>query len=352
MRIVVFGATGDQGSAQVRALVRAGHDPVAVSRSAKPWTIDGKAVETFSGDYSDLAGLVKVMEGSQAVFLNLPSTSFQVAAPLIAAAQAIANAAAASPTTRALIFNTSLPVPSEKRGFAAQDARHEMRRLVFASGIAAVSIEPVVFLDNLLKGWAWPAIEQHNRIVYPHKETLDVSWICHDDLAALMIAALQRPQLAGRSFAVGGLETVRLPVLAQKLGHAWNRPLTYESQSVDDFCERMRQVFDGKSSLEADRLIGELHRVYSWYNESPEHPFQVNMAPVLKELPVRLTPIEEWARRQTLPDGGAPAPGSSNANLSSTRRPPCPFPAAPPRPPLAPSKAALRRWKTALRSTT
>ena len=293
----------------MRALVRAGHEPVAVSRQAKPWTINGKAVQTFSGDYADLAGLVKVMDGSHGVFLNLPSTSFQVAASLVAAAEAIANAAAASPTTQSLIFNTSLPVPREKRGFAAQDARHEMRRRIFASGIPAVSIEPVVFLDNLLKGWAWPRIAQHKRIVYAHKETLDVSWICHDDLAALMIAALERPQFAGRSFAVGGPDTVRLPVLAQKLARAWNRPLTFESQSVDEFCERMREAFDGKSSLDADRLIGELHRIYTWYNESPEHPFQVNMAPVLQDLPVRLTSIDEWARRQTLPDAvAAPIP--------------------------------------------
>ena len=58
----------------------------------------------------------------------------------------------------------------------------------------------------------------------------------------------------------------------------------------------------GSRTLDADRLIGELHRIYTWYNESPERPFQVDMAPVLKELPVRLTPIEEWARQQTLPE--------------------------------------------------
>ena len=307
MRIVVFGATGDQGSAQVRALARAGHAPLAVSRKPKPWTVDGNAIETFAADYADLTGMAQAVQGSDAIFLNLPSTSFQAAEPLIAAADVIAKAAADSPTTRALIFNASLPVPQEKRGFAAQDARHEMRRLIFASGIPAVSIQPVVFLDNLLKGWAWPSIEQHNKVVYAHRETLDVSWICHDDLAALMIAALERPQLAGRCFAVGGPDTVRLPILAQKLGNAWNRPLTWESQSIDDFCQRMRQVFEGKSSLEADRLIGELHRIYTWYNNSPERPFHVDMEPVLKELPVRLTSIEEWARRQTLPDAAHPS---------------------------------------------
>lgn len=117
-----------------------------------------------------------------------------------------------------------------------------------------------------------------------------------------MIAALERPELAGRSFAVGGPETVRLPVLAHKLGQAWRRPLVFESQNIDDFCQRMRQVFEGKSSLEADRLIGELHRIYTWYNDAPERPFHVDMGQVLKELPVRLTSIDEWARRQTLPD--------------------------------------------------
>ena len=302
MRVVVFGATGDQGRAQVRALARAGHDPVAVSRNPKPWTIDGKAIETFAADFAQLGAMAQAVKGSDAVFLNLPSTSFQAAEPLIAAAHTIAMAAAASPSTQALIFNTSLPVPQEKHGFAAQDARFEMRRLIFDSGIPAVSIQPVVFLDNLLKGWAWPSISQHHKIVYAHKETLDVSWICHDDLAALMIAALERPELAGRSFAVGGPETVRLPVLAQKLGQAWRRPLGFESQNIDDFCQRMRQVFEGKSSLEADRLIGELHRIYTWYNDAPERPFHVDMGPVLKELPVRLTSIDEWARRQTLPD--------------------------------------------------
>lgn len=301
MRIVVFGATGDQGSAQVRALARSGHSPVAVSRNPKRWTIDGKTIETFAADYADLSGMATAVAGSDAVFLNLPSTSFQAAEPLIAAANVIAKEAAASPTTRMLVFNTSLPVPQQKRGFAAQDARHEMRRLIFSSGIPAVSIEPVVFLDNLLKGWAWPSIEKHNKIVYAHKETLDVSWICHDDLAALMVAALERPELAGRSFAVGGPETVRLPVLAQKLSRAWNRPLTYESQNINDFCKRMRQVFENKSSLTVDRLIGELDRIYSWYNDSPERPFCVDMTPVLRELPVRLTSIEEWAKRQTLP---------------------------------------------------
>ena len=63
-------------------------------------------------------------------------------------------------------------------------------------------------------------------------------------------------------------------------------------------------LFDFRASWGGwtDRLIGELHRIYTWYNESPEHPFQVDMAPVLRELPVTLTPIAQWAARQRLPE--------------------------------------------------
>lgn len=300
MKVIVFGGTGDQGAAQVRALVHKGHDPVCVSRSARPLSIDAKPIETRAADLNDRASVRAAMAGGEAVFLNLPSTSFQTAEPLLQATRWIADDAAWAGIGQ-LIFNTSLPVPQQVRGFAAQDARHEMRRMLFASDVPTVSIQPVVFLDNLLKGWAWPPIAERATIVYPHREKLEVSWICHDDLAALMIAALERSGLAGRSFAVGGAETVRLPQLAQKLSHAWGRPLAWESQPIDQFCERMRHVFDGRASLDEEQLISELGRVYTWYNTSPEHPFRVDMTEVLKELPIALTPIETWARRQVLP---------------------------------------------------
>jgi uncharacterized protein YbjT (DUF2867 family) len=74
MRVVVFGATGDQGSAQVRALVAAGHQPVAVSRRPRPWSLQGQAVETLAADFADPASLVAACAGADAVFLNLPST--------------------------------------------------------------------------------------------------------------------------------------------------------------------------------------------------------------------------------------------------------------------------------------
>ena len=214
MRVTVFGASGVQGAAQVAALSRAGHHPIAVSRSPKPLSIDGNEIETCAADFTDEDALQRAVKDAEAIFLNLPSTSFQPAEPTIAAAKAVGEAAKSSSKNPVIVFNTSMPVPETSKNIEAQDHRREMRTLLRDMGLPVISLQPVCFLDNLLEGWAWPPIRDRKTIVYCHKPTLDVAWIGLDDLAQLMIAAMSRPELAGRNFPVGGSEIVRLPGLA------------------------------------------------------------------------------------------------------------------------------------------
>jgi uncharacterized protein YbjT (DUF2867 family) len=296
MKVLVFGATGDQGAAQIDRLRAAGHRPIAAGRH--PERSSGEAI---FADFAEPASLAAAIDGMEAIFLTLPSTSFQPAEPLIAATDIIARAAAAAPSVRMLIFNSSLPMAPEKLGFAAQDARIEMRARLFAAGIPTVVLAPVVFLDNLLKGWVWPTLVRQGKIVYPHPDSLQVSWICHDDLAALMVAALGRPDLAGRTFAVGGPEALRGPELARRLSLAWRRKLTFESQSLDDFTARISDLFGGSGALPTGRMMAELRRIYTWYQTDPSHPFLVDMKPVLALLPTSLSSLESWAARHPLP---------------------------------------------------
>ena len=297
MRVVVFGASGVQGSAQVGALIRAGHHPVAVSRNPKPLSIEGKDVETFAADFSDHTALEKSVKDAEIIFLNLPSTSFQPAEPTIAAARAVGEAAKKTPTVKLIVFNTSMPVPDESKNIEAQDHRREMRTVLRDMGLPVISIQPVCFLDNLLEGWAWPPIRDRQTIVYCHKPTLDVSWIGLDDVAELMVAAIQRPDLAGRNFPVGGPETVRLPQLAERLSRAWGRELKVEFQTIDDFCQKIGAAMRDRANIDADVLMEQMFRAYTWYNDAPEEPFKIDMGPVLEELPAKLSSIEEWGRR-------------------------------------------------------
>lgn len=300
MKLAIFSATGDQGLAQVKAALAAGHTPIAIARNPAGAGLPEGAVPR-AANYDDHPSLVAAMEGADAVLLNLPSTSFQAAEPLIAATQVIARAAAENPTVKMVVFNTSMPLPDVMMEIKAQDARLEMRHIVMGAGVPAVTIQPVVYLDNLLKAWAWPEIAGDHLIHYPHREDLDVCWICHDDLAKLMIAASERPHLAGRIFPVGGPEAIRGPDLARRLSKVWDMPLRFKSMPVETCGEVMANVFSQTATLEREVLAREMTKKYTWYNDPVARPFSVDMGPVLAELPVTLTSLEDWAARQELP---------------------------------------------------
>ncbi|KAF1987942.1 NAD(P)-binding protein [Aulographum hederae CBS 113979] len=299
MRVVVFGASGVQGAAQVAVLAKANHHVVAVSRNPKSTEIEGRRIETASADFNDETAVFNVLADVDTVFLNLPSTSFQPAEPILAGTKLIGKAAKAA-GIKLIVFNTSMPVPDVSQDIKAQDDRREMRQILRDSGVPVISIQPVVYLDNLLEGWALPPIRDHNTVVYCHKPTLEVSWICHHDVAQLMLAAASRPDLAGRNFPVGGPETVQLEQLAEKLSNAWGRKMNYECQTVADFCDKISHTMQGRG-LDTDRIVRQMFKAYTYYNEAPNEPFNIDMGPVLKELPVTLTPIEQWARRRSPP---------------------------------------------------
>ncbi|KAL1796011.1 hypothetical protein ACET3X_006235 [Alternaria dauci] len=296
MRVIVFGASGVQGQHQVHALARAGYSVVAVSRNPKPVLMDEKPVKTFAADFTDRNAIAKVLQGADRVLLNLPSTSFNQSEPIIAAAKYIGEAAK-NAKVPLVVFNTSMPVPKESQGIVAQDDRREMRRLLRES-VPTISIEPVVYLDNLLEGWALPPIRDRDTVVYCHKPDLRVSWICHHDVAQIMMAAMHHPELAGRDIPIGGPETVVLSQLTEKLSKAWGKQLSYENQTVADFCDKIGKTMQGRG-LETDTIVSQMFKAYTYYNEAEDEPFNVDMSSLVEELGVNLTPIEEWAKRRS-----------------------------------------------------
>jgi uncharacterized protein YbjT (DUF2867 family) len=299
MRIVVFGASGIQGRHQVHHLARCGHRVIALSRKPAelPPDIDSNTVQQVAADFVDTKAVQRAVKGADRIFVNLPSTSFNRSEPVIAAAKTIAEAAKRADVPL-IIFNTSMPVPKDPQGIKAQDDRREMRRLLRDSGIPVISIEPVVYLDNLLEGWALTPIKERETVVYCHKPDLRVSWVCHHDVAQIMCAAMHRLDLAGCDIPVGGPDIVRLEQLTEKLSRAWGRHLKHENQTVSDFCDNISKSMQGRG-LETDKIISQMFKAYTYYNEAKDEPFRVDIQSVINDLGVRLTPIEEWAKRRT-----------------------------------------------------
>jgi hypothetical protein len=75
----------------------------------------------------------------------------------------------------------------------------------------------------------------------------------------------------------------------------------HENQTVDDFCVKISEAMRKRAGIDADLIARQMHKAYTYYNESPEKPFLIDMKTVLEQLPVELTPIEDWARSHPLP---------------------------------------------------
>lgn len=302
MNLLILGATGDQGRAQVEAALAHGHQVrVAVrdcgrAAAGLPPGVEVAAVDLNAADWGAEA-LARAARGCDALLANYPSSSFNDGRWLVDAAAATGRGAALA-GVQTVVFNTSLPQRERLMGYAAHDVRFRMRLALMESRVPVVTLAPVVFMDNLLRGWAFPAIVDEGCFRYAHLPELEVSWICQADLANLMLAAAARPRLGGKVFRVGGPETLRGAEVAHRLSAAAGRPIRFESQSVEAFCEGMRPQVSRHPPAEAARLLEELGRIYRWYNEGAERPFTVDMRPVLEQLPVTLTPFADWAARQ------------------------------------------------------
>lgn len=302
MKLLVLGATGDQGRAQVEVALEAGHQVrVAVRNPDRAARVLPEGVELAAADLSKAdfgeAALVRAAAGCSVLLANFPSSSFNDGRWLVDAASATGRAARRA-GVEIIVFNTSLPQRERLMDFPAHDVRFSMRLALAESGVPVVTLAPVVFMDNLLRGWAFPAITREDCFRYAHLPELRVSWICQADLARLMLAAAARPQLGGEVFRVGGPEALRGAEVARKLTVASGRPIRFESQSVASFCEAMRPQVRHHAPAEAARLLHELGRIYRWYNEGVERPFEVDMRPVLAQLPVALTSFSDWAGQQ------------------------------------------------------
>lgn len=298
MRILVLGATGDQGAAQVDAALAAGFDTHAGVRDATTARAKLPSASNLRHvDFNDAASLRRALDGIDALFVNFPSSSFNDGVALQRQAADVAGAAR-EVGTPLVLFNTSMPLRAHANGHPSHDVRVAMVDAFVAAGVPLVVFNPVVFMGNLLRGWARPGIVARGVFEYPHAPDLEVSWVCQEDLAALMVAAATRPQLAGRRYAIGGPQALRGAEVASALSRALGREIRFVSQSVEDFCAAIAPQVRHPDPATRVRLLDDLGRIYRWYNESPERPFRVDMRTTLAELPVTLTPLEDWARRQ------------------------------------------------------
>jgi NAD(P)H dehydrogenase (quinone) len=294
--VLIFGATGDQGHSLMRQLVAAGYavraatrDPAAFDRTAFP------GVEPVAADFIDQASLDAAAAGCAGILMHLPFTFDRAFARIMGGN--IARAAKRAAVGK-IVFHTSCVVMDADLGLAGHDARRDIEAELASSGVPYVFVRSAVFMDNLARVWAKPAIVQHGVFAYPCKPDLKIAWVDQEDIAAYMIAAFQHPRLTAHRFTVGGPEALTGNEVAIRLSEAIGRQVTFRSLDPDEFAGAMSKLVTGDAKFEKGSLYDRMADFYRWYNAQSTSPLAIDLRPVLEVLPVRPTPLLVWAKAQ------------------------------------------------------
>jgi uncharacterized protein YbjT (DUF2867 family) len=289
--VAVFSASGRPGQAQVRQLRRAGYRVRAITRQRD--AIVDHDVEIVAADLNDPQSLGRACDGADVVFFTSPS--FTEAAKAADHSSRLGEAARRAGVRR-VVYNTTSWHPEQPIGVPSMDWSYDKTAALRATGVPVTVVRPSLFMDNLLTRWVKPYLLEHDEFSYPHRPDLEVSWICLDDVARLMIATLTSDDFTGETLDVGGPETLRPTEVARLLGETFGRPIVYRQITPKEFGERMYDVFKDVSGLDRETYVSDLEKHYLFKNET--NPFLVDMQAVLERIPIRLTPMRDWLRQQ------------------------------------------------------
>jgi uncharacterized protein YbjT (DUF2867 family) len=290
LKVLVYGATGAQAHPVAAALLARGHQPYVLTRSPERAADLAKAgAQIVVGDLGDPASLRAANAGMDAVALLIPAF---LANPLDAAAFA-QNAidAAREAGVKLIVWNTSGPMPRERIGNPMYDARLDVIAALVEGGVPHIVIEPHAYMENLLGPWTAPSVATRDVLSYPILAERPMGWLAQDDLGKLIVAALERPELAGSHFQVSGIERPTGNELAAEFSAVLGRPISYYAMTPEEMGAVLNSAFGpGAGDAVADAYRRERD------NPNPSLSY-VDMKPVLTQLPVEMTTIRQWVER-------------------------------------------------------
>ncbi|MDX1580052.1 MAG: NmrA family NAD(P)-binding protein [Alphaproteobacteria bacterium] len=298
--VAVFGASGRQGLAQVRQLIKAGHDVRALSRAKDPFygeTFEGEGtVDVMPADVADDQSLKTAVSGVDAVFYTHPVREAENRVEWV---EKVGQACADAGVGR-MVWNTSMWIPDRPGDPGRYGDNTVAINRLWRTGCPATVFGSVLFMDNLLTGWAFESIVRDGIYTYPHNPFLEANWISLDDVAKFMIAAIDRPDLEGAWVNIGGPDRLRGEDVAQILSETLGRPITFKPRTPAEFGKALADAFGDTITDEEHAVIADrIEKFYVYNNFSETKPFCVDMDPVMSRFPgLELESMRDWAARQ------------------------------------------------------
>ena len=201
-KILVYGATGDQGLPLIDELLKNGYKVRAASRNPDDFNAyNPNDVEAVKADLFDIESLRNVSKDIDGIAMNLP---FVFDKEIAKTWGENITKAGSDEGIKKIVFNTSCYVAPNDNGLAAHDGRRAIEKAMEESGMEYVVIRSMVFMDNLTRFWSKPSITNNDTFAYPCSPELKISWVCLEDVAKFMVASLSSSSLKADKIYVGG----------------------------------------------------------------------------------------------------------------------------------------------------
>lgn len=289
LNVLVYGGTGSQGGAVVRALLEKGHKPFILSRNgAKAQEYVKAGASVVIGNTNDKKSLIAASKGMDAIALMTPI--FTDVLPAVSAKNAILAAQEAN--VPYVVWNTSGQAPEDEVGNPLLNHQHTTTQLLAESGLKYVKLIPTIYAENLLGPYTAPFVAKGDKLMYPTPEDMEINWMPTNDLGKLMVAALEKPELSGKAYLIASPERLNGKKLAEAFSKGLGRKIRYQTMPPQEFGAILNQVFGPGSG---DAVAKDYQRFHD--NPASRDAWKVDTKPMESALGVKLTPMAEWVRQ-------------------------------------------------------
>lgn len=281
-RILVIGATGQQGGAVVKSLTGKGYELFGITRninSDKSKELFQMGVKMLECDISDLKTLKDIMSGLDVVYFV--TTPFEKGVDYEFHQGEIIAQIAKESKVEHVVFS-SVANADKKTGIPHFDSKYKIEQEIIRLGLNYTIIAPVYFMDNLTSPWSLPSLKDENKITSPLLGDKLLQQISVDNIGDVVAEVIDRGKDAySKRIDIAGDE-ISGNEMAKKLTDYLKRTISYES-------------FDIKYMME-DQL--DMALMFKWFINVG---YDVNIDNLKKEFPnIHWDNFPEWLQNQKI----------------------------------------------------
>ncbi len=232
--ILVTGATGQQGGAIARELLKHGHHVKAMTRkpeSEKAQALANLGAEIIHGDLDDAHSLEKAVSGAWGVYSVQNTWEAGVEKE---EEQGKRLAGIAKKTGVEHFVYSSVGSAQRSTGIPHFDNKWRVEEAIRELGLPSYTIiRPVFFMDNFLSPWFKPGIDQGKLMIGIKAETV-LQMIAVEDIGKYGLWAFENyEELNGRAIDIAG-DAWKMPEAAKIIGEAAGKTVEFVQVPIEE----------------------------------------------------------------------------------------------------------------------